>query len=61
VKTDSSCPMHETINLGTSKNPKTVNLGKMISKEEIKALLALGYGIKQILRKKGEVRTARKA
>jgi hypothetical protein len=26
--------MHETINLGTPENPKNINLGKTISKEE---------------------------
>jgi hypothetical protein len=26
AKTGSSCPMHETINLGTLENPKNVNL-----------------------------------
>jgi uncharacterized protein involved in tolerance to divalent cations len=32
-----SCPIYETINLGTPKNPKNVNLGKTISKEDMKA------------------------
>jgi hypothetical protein len=41
VKTGSSCPMHETINLRTPENPKNVNLGKKISKEERKAYLKL--------------------
>jgi hypothetical protein len=41
AKTGSSCPMHETINLGTSKNPKNVNPNKTISKEERKAHLKL--------------------
>jgi hypothetical protein len=41
AKTGSSCPMHETINLGTPENPKNVNLGKTISKEERKAYLKL--------------------
>jgi hypothetical protein len=41
VKIGSSCPMHETINLGTPENPKNVNLGKTISKEERKAYLKL--------------------
>jgi hypothetical protein len=41
AKTDNSCPLHETINLGTSKKPKNVNLGKTISKEERKAYLKL--------------------
>jgi hypothetical protein len=40
-KTDSSCPMHETINLGTPKNPKNINLIKTISKEERNAYLKL--------------------
>jgi len=33
-KTGSSCPLHETINIRTLKNPKNVNLSRMISKEE---------------------------
>jgi hypothetical protein len=33
--------MHETINLGTLENPKNINLGKTISKEERKAYLKL--------------------
>jgi hypothetical protein len=33
--------MHETINLGTSGNPKNVNLSKTISKYERKAYLKL--------------------
>jgi hypothetical protein len=33
--------MHETRNLGTPENPKNVNLGKKISKEERKASLKL--------------------
>jgi hypothetical protein len=41
AKTNNSCPLHETVNLGTPKNPKNVNLGKTISKEEIKAYLKL--------------------
>jgi ribonuclease HI len=41
AKTGSSCPMHETINLGTPENPKNINLGKTISKEERKAYLKL--------------------
>jgi hypothetical protein len=40
-KTDSSCPMHETINLGMPKNPKNVNLGRKIYKEERKSYLKL--------------------
>jgi hypothetical protein len=34
AKTGSSCPLHETINLGTPESPKNVNLGKTMSKEE---------------------------
>jgi hypothetical protein len=30
--TGSSCPMHETINIGTLENPKNINLSKTISK-----------------------------
>jgi len=41
AKTGSSWPLHETVNLGTPNNPKYVNLGKMISKEERKAYLKL--------------------
>jgi len=41
VKTGSSCPMHENINLRTLENPKNVNLGKTISKEERKTYLKL--------------------
>jgi hypothetical protein len=41
AKTGSSCPLHETINLGTPESPKHVNLGKTISKEERKAYLKL--------------------
>jgi hypothetical protein len=41
AKTSSSCPMHETINLGTPENPKNINPGKTISKEERKAYLKL--------------------
>jgi hypothetical protein len=33
--------MHETINLGTPKNPRNINLSKTISKEERKAFLKL--------------------
>jgi hypothetical protein len=33
--------MHETINLGTPKNPKNINLIKRVSKEERKAYLKL--------------------
>jgi hypothetical protein len=41
AKTSSSCPMHETINLRTPKNPKNVNLNKTIPKEERKACVKL--------------------
>ena len=41
AKTGSSCPLHETVNLGTPKNPRNVNLEKTISKEERKAYLKL--------------------
>jgi hypothetical protein len=41
TKTGSSCPMHKTINLGTPENPKNINLGKTISKEERKAFLKI--------------------
>jgi hypothetical protein len=41
AKTSSSCPMHETINLETPENPKTINLDKSISKEERKAYLKI--------------------
>jgi hypothetical protein len=41
AKNGSSCPMHETINLRIPENPKNVNLGKTISKEERKAYLKL--------------------
>jgi hypothetical protein len=41
AKTGSCCPMHETLNLGTPKNPKNVNLSRMISKEERKAYIKL--------------------
>jgi hypothetical protein len=33
--------MYETINLGTPENPKNINLGKTVSKEERKAYLKL--------------------
>jgi hypothetical protein len=36
-----SCPLHETINLGTPESPTNVNLGKTVSKEEMKAYLKL--------------------
>jgi hypothetical protein len=41
TKTQSSCPMYETINLGTLENFKNINLGKTVSKEERKAYLKL--------------------
>ena len=41
MKTGSSCPMHETINLETLENLKNVNLGRTMSKEEIKSYLKL--------------------
>jgi len=40
-KTGSSCPLHETINIGTPKNPNNVNIDKTIFKEEIKDYLKL--------------------
>jgi hypothetical protein len=33
--------MYETINLGTPENPKNINLGKIVSKEERKVYLKL--------------------
>jgi hypothetical protein len=41
TKTRSSCPIYETINLGTLKNPKNINLGKIVSQEERKSYLKL--------------------
>jgi hypothetical protein len=41
AKTGSSCPLHETVNLGTPENPRNVDLDKTISKEEINAYLKL--------------------
>jgi hypothetical protein len=41
IKIGSLCPMYETINLGTLKKPKNINLGKTVSKEERKAYLKL--------------------
>jgi hypothetical protein len=41
AKTGSSCPMYETINLETQKNPKNINLSRTVSKEEIKSYLKL--------------------
>jgi hypothetical protein len=41
AKTGSSCSLHETINLETLENPKNINLGTTISKEERKTYLKL--------------------
>jgi hypothetical protein len=41
AKIGSSCPLHETINLGTLENQRNVDLDKTISKEERKAYLKL--------------------
>jgi hypothetical protein len=41
TKTRSSCPIYEIVNLGTLKNPKNINLGKTLSKEDMKAYLKL--------------------
>jgi hypothetical protein len=41
VKTGSSCPLHETVNLETPEASKNVNLEKTISKGERKAYLKL--------------------
>jgi hypothetical protein len=41
AKTGSSCPLHETVNLGTPEALKNVNLDKTISKGERKAYLKL--------------------
>jgi hypothetical protein len=41
AKTRSSCPLHETVNIGTLENPRNVNLSKNISKEERKSYLKL--------------------
>jgi len=40
-KTGSSCPLHESMNIGTPENPRNVNLDKTISKEERKAYLKM--------------------
>jgi hypothetical protein len=40
-KIGSSCPIYETINLGTSENPKNANLCKKVSKEDKKSYLKL--------------------
>jgi hypothetical protein len=37
--TGCSCPIYKTINLGTLENPKNVNLGKTVSKEDKKDYL----------------------
>jgi hypothetical protein len=39
TKTGISCPIYETINIGTPENPKNINLGKTVSKEDMKAYL----------------------
>jgi hypothetical protein len=41
TKTGISCPLHETMNLGTPENPKNVNIEKTMSKEERKSYLKL--------------------
>ena len=41
TKTGSLCPIYKTINIGTPKNPKNINLGKKLSKEERKSYLKL--------------------
>jgi hypothetical protein len=41
TKTGSLCPIYKTINIGTPKNPKNINLGKTVSKEERKSYLKL--------------------
>lgn len=41
ANTNNSCPLHETINLGTLENPNKMNLNKTISREERKAYLKL--------------------
>jgi hypothetical protein len=41
AKTRSSCLIYETINLGTSYNPKNVNLGNTVSKEDMESYLKL--------------------
>jgi hypothetical protein len=40
-KIGSSCPIYETINLGTPENPNNVNLGKKVSKQDKKSYLKL--------------------
>jgi hypothetical protein len=39
TKTGCLCPIYETINLGTPENPKNINLGKTVFKEERKYYL----------------------
>jgi hypothetical protein len=41
VKTGSSCPSYEVINLGTTNNPWNINLGRSFSPEEKKSYLKL--------------------
>jgi hypothetical protein len=41
VKTSSSCPSYEVINLGTIDNPQNINLGRSLSSGEKKAYLKL--------------------
>jgi hypothetical protein len=41
AKIGSSCPIYETINLGTHKKSKNVNIGKPMSKEDMKDYLNL--------------------
>jgi hypothetical protein len=48
AKTGSSCPIYEIINLGTPENPKNVNLGKTVSKEDNKAYLKLFKGYQYV-------------
>jgi hypothetical protein len=41
TKIGSSCPMYETINLGTPENLKNINIGKIMSKDERKAYIKI--------------------
>jgi hypothetical protein len=41
IKTRISCHIYKTINLGTPENPKNINLGKTMSKEDRKSYLKL--------------------
>jgi hypothetical protein len=41
AKTGSSCPLHETINLGTLENLKNMKMGKTVSKEGRKDYIKL--------------------